>query len=57
MTNKYYKHRVDCVCNTCGFIISSQKAECVTKALRNSANDAQYINSDDSVHTCEACAQ
>ena len=56
MTNKFYKHRVDTVCNTCGITISKSKAETISKARRNSANDSQYIDSDDTVHTCQECS-
>jgi hypothetical protein len=57
MTIKYYKHRVDTVCNTCGATISSYKATTISKERRRSANDSQYIDSDESViHTCEECS-
>lgn len=54
--NKFYKHRVDTVCNNCGQVISTGKATTISKERRRSANDNQYIDSDDSVHTCQECS-
>jgi hypothetical protein len=56
MVNHFYKHRVDTTCNTCGTLISSNKAETFIKERRRSANDSQYIDSDEEVHTCEGCS-
>lgn len=56
MTNRFYKHRVDTVCNSCNRVIQSAEAECISKERRNSANDNQYIDSDESVNYCsEEC--
>jgi hypothetical protein len=56
MTIKFYKHRVETVCNNCGQVIESNKATTISKERRRSANDLQYIDSDETVvHTCEEC--
>jgi hypothetical protein len=58
MTIKFYKHRVETVCNNCGVVISSSKATTISKERRRSANDLQYIDSDNSiVHSCEGCSE